>query len=423
MQLYDPQRHLTLAPEPWNAEVARNWLRVWSDSAGAAKVAGMPAWPIHPRDASDDASTLTQAHSLYFGTLGVLLALDRVAAAGLGGMHISTTESLRETHLAYCQSPDTGERVPSWYLGESSLLTALTLQELSAPNPARSAQLAEMIRSNRDNPTREALWGAPSTMLAALILWERTQHVDWQALFVDSVKAIWSSWFQDESTGAWLWEQDMYGRLARYVGAGHGWAGNLYPLWRGQELLTVAQRRLLEERTVQSLEALALVDGGFANWPARAGDERVSLTQWCHGAPGIITALRYANLPGVLPMLCKGGATIVDAGPLVKGVGLCHGTDGNGMALLELFRKTGDEAWLASARQFAMWAIRQSNEAFKTHGQWRYSLWTGDAGLACFLLDCLDGNSRGMPGVDTFFDVDPVTARTQRVHTATQVRS
>ena len=400
MQLYDPQRHVALSSEPWDVDVAHNWLRVWSDSARAATVAGDPAWPIHPRDASSDASTATRPHSLYYGALGVWLALDRIAATGLGGVRISVAEKLRETHLAYCHSPDTGERVPSWFLGESSLLTALTLHD---PNPARSAHLADMIRGNRDNPTREALWGAPSTMLAALILWERTQDTDWQAIFVDSVAAIWSSWFQDESTGAWLWEQDMYGRTARYIGAGHGWAGNLYPLWRGQALLTATQRQLLQERTAQSLEAMALVDGGFANWPARAGDKEATVVQWCHGAPGIISALRYANLPDALPLLRNGGETIIKAGPLVKGVGLCHGTDGNGMALLELFRKTGDEAWLASARQFAMWAIRQSDEAFKTHGQWRYSLWTGDAGLACFLLDCLDGNCRGMPGQDNFY--------------------
>ncbi len=400
MQVYDTQRHVSMAPEEWDAEAARSWLRLWSESALSFAIMDGQAFPIHPRDASGGESAPTRLHNLYFGTLGVLLALDRIAASGLGGMRISSAEKFREIHLAYCSTPDTGKRVPSWFLGESSLLTALMLHDA---NPARSAQLADMIRSNRANPAREALWGAPSTMLAALILWERTQDAQWQALFVDSATALWSSWFQDDSTGAWLWEQDMYGRLARYVGAGHGWAGNVYPLWRGQELLTAEQRRLLRDRTAQNLEALAVVDGGFANWPARAGDDKASLTQWCHGAPGIITALRYADLPGVLPLLCNGGTTIVKAGPLVKGVGLCHGTYGNGMALLELFRKTGDEAWLASARQFAMWAIRQSNAAHKTHGQWRYSLWTGDAGLACFLLDCLDGQGRGMPGLDYFF--------------------
>ena len=403
MRLYDPQRHVSMSPEEWDAGAARSWLQVWSGMAHASRATGELGWPVHPRDSSADPSKLHRQRGLYHGALGVWLALDRIAASSLGGMRILTRETLLKTHRAYCHSPDTGERVPSWFLGESSILTALALQELNEPGGGSTALLAEMIRSNRDNSTREALWGAPGTMLAALILSERPKNADWQWLFVDSVEAIWSTWSADESTGVWLWEQDMYGRQARYIGAGHGWAGNLYALWRGLDLLNASQRQLLRERTVQGLHALPQLDGDFANWPARTGDDKVSLTQWCHGAPGIILALRYANLPDVLPLLCKGGATIVKAGPLVKGVGLCHGTDGNGMALLELFRKTGDETWLTSARQFAMWAIRQSNEAFKTHGQWRYSLWTGDAGLACFLLDCLDGSSRGMPGMDDFF--------------------
>ena len=88
---------------------------------------------------------------------------------------------------------------------------------------------------------------------------------------------------------------------------------------------------------------------------------------------------------------------------LSKGVGICHGTDGNGVALLEMHRRTGDPAWLAHARKFAMWAIDQSEAEREHHGAWRHSLWTGDAGLACFLLDCLAGHGRGMPGLDSMW--------------------
>ena len=47
-----------------------------------------------------------------------------------------------------------------------------------------------------------------------------------------------------------------------------------------------------------------------------------------------------------------------------------------------------------------MAALQQSRAAFAEHGDWRYSLFTGDAGLACFLLDCLHARSTGMPGID-----------------------
>ncbi|MEO8739330.1 MAG: lanthionine synthetase LanC family protein [Casimicrobiaceae bacterium] len=36
--------------------------------------------------------------------------------------------------------------------------------------------------------------------------------------------------------------------------------------------------------------------------------------------------------------------------PLNKGAGLCHGTAGNGYALLKFYRRTGDAIWLERAR-------------------------------------------------------------------------
>ena len=39
--------------------------------------------------------------------------------------------------------------------------------------------------------------------------------------------------------------------------------------------------------------------------------------------------------------------------------GICHGTAGNGYALLEAFGRTGDEVWLERARSFAVHALAQ----------------------------------------------------------------
>jgi Lanthionine synthetase C-like protein len=90
-----------------------------------------------------------------------------------------------------------------------------------------------------------------------------------------------------------------------------------------------------------------------------------------------------------------GGELVWQAGPLVKGANLCHGTAGNGYAFLALFARTGDERWLARARAFAMHSIEQVDRARSTYGQGRYTLWTGDPGTAVYLADCLDG--RGAP--------------------------
>lgn len=39
-------------------------------------------------------------------------------------------------------------------------------------------------------------------------------------------------------------------------------------------------------------------------------------------------------------------------------------------------------------------------------GQARYSLWTGDLGLACYLWDCLQGDAR-FPTLDVFQAPEP----------------
>lgn len=337
---------------------------------------------------------------LYFGAGGVWLALARLAAAGFCALPGELDDILDGVLDEYVKCPDTGERVASWFVGESALLTMCLL---ARSDVAKMDRLAAMIRANRDNPTREMLWGAPGTMLAALVVYEATEQAFWADLYRDSAAALWASWDFDAAAGTWLWEQDLYGNKVRYVGAGHGWAGNLYALWRGQSLLGDEQREALRERTLAGLTRLAVVEDDAANWLPTAGAANKQLVQWCHGAPGIITSLRHAALPEALPLLLKGARLTVSAGPLRKGVALCHGTAGNGAALLEMYHRTGDESWRDRSREFAMISLDQAEADFLKYGQWQYSLWTGDAGLACFLLDCLEGRSSGMPGLDSFW--------------------
>ena len=54
---------------------------------------------------------------------------------------------------------------------------------------------------------------------------------------------------------------------------------------------------------------------------------------------------------------------------------------------------------LERARSFAMHAIAQSELMRQEYGRGRYSLWTGDPGLAVYLWHCLNG-SGGLPGLD-----------------------
>ena len=115
--------------------------------------------------------------------------------------------------------------------------------------------------------------------------------------------------------------------------------------------------------------------------------------------------VRFCRAPFSTPeleaLLVAGGELAWHAGPLAKGSNLCHGTGGNGYAFLKLHRRTRDARWLTRARAFGMTAIDQCHEARRRHGRGRYSLWTGDAGLAVYLWDCVTGEPR-FPTVDVF---------------------
>jgi hypothetical protein len=76
-----------------------------------------------------------------------------------------------------------------------------------------------------------------------------------------------------------------------------------------------------------------------------------------------------------------------------KGASICHGTAGNGYALLKAFDRTGDERWLVRARSFAVHALAQTKRLRAERGRGRHSLWTGDLGVALFAADCLEARS------------------------------
>jgi hypothetical protein len=141
------------------------------------------------------------------------------------------------------------------------------------------------------------------------------------------------------------------------------------------------------------LEREAVVEDGLANWPIDAGTDLLTgdgevRMQWCAGAPGVVAcAASYLG-----EELLRAGAELVwTAGPpgMEKGSSICHGTAGSGYAFLKLFARTGDELWLERARRFAVHALEQ----IERRGHGRYSLWTGDLGVALYAADCLAARS------------------------------
>ncbi len=180
------------------------------------------------------------------------------------------------------------------------------------------------------------------------------------------------------------------------------------PLIHGRHLLDPAEWAAWQACIENTVRRTATVEDGCANWHARLAVPGAPvpsrwLMQHCHGAPGFVTCL--AELPGTAldDLLLGAGEAVWRAGPLKKGSNLCHGTAGNGYAFLKLFVRSGDARWLERARAFAMHGIAQFEADAATHGQQRYSLWTGDPGLAIYLWNCLQGSAR-FPTLDGFFD-------------------
>jgi hypothetical protein len=180
----------------------------------------------------------------------------------------------------------------------------------------------------------------------------------------------------------------------------HGFAGNAWALISGRHLLDPLTWSSISSRIAATLRTTAVRSVDGLNWPAFVGQgsDKPFLVQHCHGAPGMVTALSRLEEP-IDDLLLQAGDLTWKAGPLRKGSNLCHGTAGNGFAFLKLFERTGDDMWLGRARAFAMHALAQSDAEAVELGQRRYSLWTGDIGLACYLWECVRATAR-FPTVD-----------------------
>jgi hypothetical protein len=360
-------------------------------------------WRVHPLDDEGD-QPRTSFKSLYLGSAGVLWTLWYLRREGAVELSSDPTEDIERAAAAYEAAPDTGAVVPSYYLGEVGIL--LVLWRLTGSGEAAD-RLYASVKSNIQNPTNEALWAAPGTMVAAWHLWKTTGADRWRDLFLENIDQLWRTWHFDAKAQCHLWTQDLYGEVMQYLGAAHGFVGNVYPLLRGASLLDAGRRAALYDRCVATLRATATSEDGAVNWPpglwpAPPGGPRL-LMQWCHGAPGVVTATADFpphRSPAMDAMLIGAGHAIWKAGPLVKGYGLCHGTAGNGYAFLKLYQRTGDPLWLQRARSFAAHSIAQRDRMRQQYGQGRYTLWTGDPGLAVYLWHCLDGRAE-LPALDT----------------------
>jgi hypothetical protein len=348
---------------------AREWDEARAEQAIASIVADAEAafagerWPWHPNDGEENAPTC-----VYMGGAGMVWALHELGSTGWGDAAVAFVDRYRA-------EPDMPQYAAagSYWGGECGI--ALVAFRLTG-DAGLADRVHELVLENLDSPTNEVMWGTPGTMLAAEAMLAWTGEPRWDDAWRASAERLLA--VRDDDG---LWTQDLYGRVFRFIGSGHGYAGNVRVLANRGEAPAFAD-----------LEPYLLREDGLANWmPTTEITPEQIRVQWCHGAPGMVTTL------GDLleeELALAGGELTWRAGPLAKGPGLCHGTAGNAYAFLVLHRRTGDELWLERARAFAMHAIGQVEREREAVGRGRYSLFTGDIGVALFLRHLLDGEDR-----------------------------
>jgi hypothetical protein len=381
--LYDASRFEPLVDEPWDETRVRDAIcAIVADADAAFDPEGL--WPAHEWDGWQAALPMK---NLYVGAAGVVWGLHDLRRRG----HVETrldlgAAALRAVEL-WREAPDfmAGEEMTP--PAEAALLRGETGPLLVACLLGAGGSLADdllvRVRANVANGTEDVMWGAPGTLLAAVAMHGLTGEARWEEAAQESAAAVRASRGED---GLWRQATDYRG-----LGPPHGVVGNV------QVLLRLAPDSQLVAETGEVLARTAFWEDGLVNWPGAArpqlaGSDGAIRLQWCSGAPGILASAGDYLDEGLL----LAGAELVwwaGAHGDEKGAGICHGTAGNGYALLKTFARTGDELWLGRARRFAVHALAQVERLRAERGRGRHSLWTGDVGTALFAASCLEANA------------------------------
>ena len=361
-ELWRPSEHEPLAGSEWDEPRVEEAIR--TVVADAESAFDGTRWPWHPQDGEEWGLA-----DVYIGGAGIIWALGELGSTGWEDAAVSFIDQYRARPSPWDEDPVE----TSYHFGEAGI--ALVAFRLTG-DTGIGDRLHELVLGGLDSEANELMYGTPGSMLVAeaVLAWTGESRWDdaWRAA-ADRVEAA-----RDPDR---LWTSRMGGHAFRYLGAAHGYAGNMRAFANRGAVIPLAD-----------LSPYVVREDGLANWlpgdGARPDEIRV---QWCHGAPGMVTTL------GDLldeELALAGGELTWRAGPLAKGPGLCHGTAGNAYAFLVLHRRTGDELWLDRARAFAMHAIGQVERERAAVGRGRYSLFTGDVGVALFLRHLLDGEYR-----------------------------
>jgi hypothetical protein len=359
-ELWRAGEHEPLAAAEWDE--TRVEAAIAAIVADAEAAFGGERWPWHPLDGEDDG-----ASSIYLGGAGIIWALYELGSTGWEDEAVAFVERRRTEPLWHGQTLE-----QSYSFGE--LGVALVAFRLTG-DAGLADRIHELVVADHASETNEIMAGTPGSLFVAEAMLAWTGEPRWDEAWRSVAERVLAA-----RDGDGLWTQN-FGGQTRSLGPAHGYAGNMRALANRGGAPAPAD-----------LSPYVLREDGLANWVPREDSRPDEIrVQWCHGSPGMVTTL--GDLLDLEPALA-GGELTWRAGPLAKGPNLCHGTAGNAYAFLVLHARTGDPLWLDRARAFALHAIGQVERERAALGRGRYSLFTGDVGVALYLRHLLDGETR-----------------------------
>lgn len=387
--LYSKDRHVDIRSASWNSlEVLEFAHQIMVAADNLLNDKGV--LPAHSLDSEKETGSLP---TMYYGVEGVAWGLHYWSRLTNFQLKIDPLKILENRIIE-------NKEGPSYFFGTTGIRVAIQAIRSSEDN---LKLLKDDLVALQSSQTNEMMAGAPGALIASQFLSELCPD-KWisgmaRELIVDTL----SKWEFDKDLKLPVWHQKYGEHTSVYVGAAHGAVGNIFTLLRSGKFLTKEEKGRIQKTAMDFLKQTAIQNETEANWPAVLPREEAELLHWCHGAPGIVMLLATLLPVGADSdfdkLLVKAGNLIWNAGPLKKGASLCHGTAGSGAALLKLYERTGDELWLNRARALAMAVMDQVKKDKGEFKQLRYSLWTGDIGVALFLHSCTTGRFM-MPMLD-----------------------
>jgi lantibiotic modifying enzyme len=400
--LFDMERHELLTATLWDNNIVQKEIKSIINDIEQSLLPNA-CWPTHPLDA-ESYPRVGPKWSAYAGAAGAIHALQILKRYGHDVRDLS--HFVEEVHSSFLKFPDVSVE-PGLQIGEIGILVPRLLAE--PDNQEVSQYLLKCMEETIELPLYEITSGQSGMMHAALALYRKTGDICWKSIFIKGAKSLMDNWKEDTETGEWHWQSQVFGPKRHYYGACHGVSGNANILLQGIDLLPYGYSEVIINRTISTLNISAKREANLTNWVlcTKPNIDKL-LVQWCHGAAGIVTAMTMtpkgnsSNSKLLDELLESAGELVWQAGPLVKGSNICHGTSGNGYAFLYLYKRTRNSIWLDRARKFAIHAVEQCKRDRLHYGQGRYTLWTGDAGLAIYLHHCLYPENSAIPGLDLF---------------------